>query len=109
MGGQAVGLSPDEFVARRAVLQSLAGARRVSPGVVLPGDVPPRDRAELVDHARTWQAAGAGHLALHFGAADEADERTTGFAARWSRAGRWRRRLVASNNDAPPDIYVTRH
>jgi probable F420-dependent oxidoreductase len=85
---QAVGLSPDEFVTRRAVLESLAGPRRVSPGAVLPSDAMSLDPAELVGDARAWQAAGAEHLAVHFGAADEADERMTAFAAQWTAAGR---------------------
>lgn len=71
---QAFGLTPDQFRARRATLRELAAGRPVRAGAVVSwkgdglGGAGPEDPGPLVRAAGEWEAAGADHLAVHFGA-----------------------------------------
>jgi probable F420-dependent oxidoreductase len=76
---QGVGLGPERFRARAAYLRAQAAGRTVSPGTRI--DCTGRDGgtvARAADTARELAAAGAEHLAVHFGDPDDGFARRMG-------------------------------
>jgi alkanesulfonate monooxygenase SsuD/methylene tetrahydromethanopterin reductase-like flavin-dependent oxidoreductase (luciferase family) len=83
---QAFGLTPEKFHTRLDRLRSLASGRPVTAGAVVSAAGSARDASTLVSCAQDWAAAGAEHLAIHFGELIDIDERMTRFVRHYSQA-----------------------
>ncbi|MFC8360506.1 TIGR03619 family F420-dependent LLM class oxidoreductase [Streptomyces griseorubiginosus] len=77
---QGVGLDPVAFGERLARLRARTGDRVVSPGTRLDWSAPGRTAGEAAGTAEAFRAAGAEHLAVHFGDPDTYADRMTDFA-----------------------------
>jgi probable F420-dependent oxidoreductase len=77
---QGVGLDPTAFGERLARLRARTGDRTVSPGTRLDWSAPDRTADDAARTAEAFRAAGAEHLAVHFGAPDTYADRMTDFA-----------------------------
>lgn len=77
---QGLGLAPAAFGERVARLRDLAGDRTVSPGTRIEWQGPDHTAGEAARSAEAFRAAGAEHLAVHFGDPDGYARRMAAFA-----------------------------
>ncbi|MBE4741950.1 MULTISPECIES: TIGR03619 family F420-dependent LLM class oxidoreductase [Streptomyces] len=77
---QGVGLDPTAFGERLAFLRTRTDGRTVSPGTRMDWHGPDRTAGEAARTAVAFQAAGAEHLAVHFGPPDGYERRMAAFA-----------------------------
>ncbi|MDX3512769.1 hypothetical protein [Streptomyces caniscabiei] len=77
---QGVGLDPTAFGERLAFLRTRIDGRTVSPGTRMDWHGPDRTVGEATRTAEAFQAAGAEHLAVHFGPPDGYERRMAAFA-----------------------------